>query len=96
VRTRSTGGWSAAELLLDGRRYLVPAPALGERLGRPRGVTRIDHPSHRTYGWFVRIGYAGLGKRARHTRLFSDRIHGGIASSLRAALAFRSAVERQR
>jgi len=96
VRTRSTGGWSAAEILLDSRRYLVPAPLIGERLGRPRGVTRIDHPTHRTHGWFVRIGYARLGKNARHARLFSDRLHGGIAASLRAALAFRDAVERQR
>lgn len=96
VRTRSTGGWSAAEVLVDGRRYLVPAPVIGERLGRPRGITRIDHPSHRTHGWFVRVGYSGLGKQARHTRFFSDRTHGGVAAALRAALAFRNSAERQR
>lgn len=89
VRARSTGGWSAAEMLVDGRRYLVPAPAVGRSLGRPRGVSRIDHPARRTYGWFVRVGYAGLGKQARHTRFFSDGLHGGIAAALRAALSFR-------
>jgi hypothetical protein len=93
TRERTGGGWSAVEALIDEGRYLVPAPAVGPVLGRPRGVTRMDHPRRRTHGWFVRVGYAGMGKQARHTRLFSDMSYGGIAAALRAALHYRVAAE---
>jgi hypothetical protein len=95
VQARPSGAWIAVEVLIDGGRYLVPAPVVGRVTGRPHGISRIDHPARRTYGWFVRVGYAGRGKRPRVSRFFSDRLHGGPAAALRAAVAFRDAAEHQ-
>ncbi len=55
---------------------------------RRRGISRIDQPSTRTYGWFVR---AGFHKRRdgsygpRHTKYFGDATYGGKRRALQAA-----------
>ena len=53
-----------------------------------RGISRIDQPSTRTFGWFVRVGFH---KRRdgtygpRHRRFFGDVTHGGKRRALQAA-----------
>lgn len=92
-RSNEAGNSAAAEVLIDGRRYLVPYTAIERVMGRPRGISRIDQPSHRTHGWFVRL-YEG--HTPRLSRFFSDRTYGGIAAALKEALAFHAAEDRPR
>lgn len=59
-----------------------------------RGISRIDQPSTRTFGWFVRIGFRA--KRdgtyvPRHSKFFGDASHGGPRKSLAAARTWRDA-----
>ena len=85
VRTRKDGYWTAAELWIDGGVKWVNKGQLIRVTGRPKGISRIDQPSRRTHGWFVRI-YEG--KRTRVARLFSDQKHNGIGLALEAAMEF--------
>lgn len=85
VRTRKDGYWTAAELLIEGGVSWLNKGQIIRITGRPKGISRIDQPSRRTHGWFVRI-YEG--KRTRVARLFSDQKHNGIGLALEAALAF--------
>lgn len=45
------------------------------------GICRIDQPSHRTHGFFVRIQRKGK----IHSAFFSDIMHGGCEAALAAA-----------
>jgi hypothetical protein len=57
-----------------------------------RGISRIEQPSTRTFGWFVRIGFRTKrdGSYApKHTKFFGDAGHGGARKSLRAARTWR-------
>ena len=47
------------------------------------GICRIDQPSHRTHGFFVRLQRKGK----IHTAFFSDKMHGGRKPALAAAQA---------
>lgn len=47
------------------------------------GISRIDQPSHRTHGFFVRVHQ--LGKI--HSAFFADKKHGGRKQALAAAQA---------
>ncbi len=85
VRMRKDGYWTAAELLIDGGVSWLNKGQIVRVIGRPKGISRIDQPSRRTHGWFVRI-YEG--KNTRVARLFSDQKHKGIGLALEAALAF--------
>ena len=64
-----------------------------------RGISRIDQPSTRTYGWFVRTGFY---KRRdgnyvpRYRKFFGDVTYGGKRRALRAARAYLAKVERTR
>jgi hypothetical protein len=64
---------------------------------RIRGISRIDQPSTRTYGWFVRSGFY---KRRdgtyvpRHRKFFGDVSHGGKRRALGAAREYLAKVER--
>ena len=66
---------------------------------RRRGISRIDQPSTRTYGWFVRTAFY---KRRdgtyvpRHRKFFGDVTYGGKRRALRAAQAYLAKVERTR
>lgn len=56
-----------------------------------RGISRIDQPSTRTYGWYVRAGFYRRKDGAyvpRHTRFFADLTHGGKRRALQAAKDF--------
>jgi hypothetical protein len=85
IRTRKDGYWTAAELLVNGTVQWVNKGQIQRIVGRPKGISRIDQPSRRTHGWFVRV-YEG--KKTRVARLFSDQKHKGIGPALEAALAF--------
>jgi hypothetical protein len=48
------------------------------------GISRIDQPSHRTHGFFVRLQRKGK----IHTAFFTDKMHGGRAPALKAAQVY--------
>ena len=63
------------------------------------GISRIDQPSTRTHGWFVRVGYHVRRDGTygpRHTRFFGDVTYGGKRRSLKAAEAYVAALARPR
>ncbi|KAB8140603.1 hypothetical protein F8S13_22905 [Chloroflexia bacterium SDU3-3] len=88
VRRARDGSWDYAEMLVEGQRRWVRADQVGAVLGRPIGISRIDHPRKRTYGWYVR---AYNGSETRVARFFSDMKYGGRAAALGAALAYHAA-----
>jgi hypothetical protein len=55
------------------------------RPSKTPGICRIDQPSHRTYGFFVRVQY----RRKIHSGFFADKKHGGRALAFAAAQKFR-------
>ncbi len=58
---------------------------------RWRGISRIDQPSTRTYGWFVRADFYKRRDGSyvpRHRRFFGDFTYGGKRRALRAARAY--------
>jgi hypothetical protein len=62
-----------------------------------RGISRIDQPSKRTHGWFVRVGYHERKDGSygpRHTKFFGDAGHGGKKKALSAAEKFVASVSR--
>ncbi len=64
---------------------------------RRRGISRIDQPSTRTHGWFVRAGFAKRpdGNYApRHRKFFGDLGYGGKRRALRAAQEYLAIVAR--
>jgi hypothetical protein len=66
---------------------------------RRRGISRIDQPSTRTYGWFVRTAFYKRpdGSYApRHRKFFGDASYGGQRRALRAAQQYLAIVERGR
>jgi hypothetical protein len=64
---------------------------------RRRGISRIDQPSKRTHGWFVRVGYHERRDGSygpRHTKFFGDASHGGKGKALTAAEKFVASVSK--
>ncbi len=64
---------------------------------RRRGISRIDQPSTRTHGWFVRTGFYRRRDGSygpRHQKFFGDLSYGGKRKALRAAQGYLAAVER--
>jgi hypothetical protein len=58
-----------------------------------RGISRIDQPSTRTFGWFVRIGFVTRKNGSsgpKHSKFFGDASHGGPEKALRAARKWRN------
>lgn len=88
IRRARDGSWDYAELLSNGQCRWVRAEQVGTVLGRPVGISRIDHPRKRTYGWYVR---AYSGSETRVARFFSDMKYGGRAAALTAALTYHEA-----
>jgi hypothetical protein len=61
------------------------------RAGTRRGISRIDQPSTRTHGWFVRLGYHQRRDGTygpKHRKFFGDASYGGKRKALRAAQSF--------
>ena len=66
---------------------------------RRRGISRIDQPSRRTYGWFVRADFYKRRDGSyvpRHRKFFGDVTYGGKRRALRAAREYLAKVERGR
>jgi hypothetical protein len=64
---------------------------------RRRGISRIDQPSTRTHGWFVRVGFYKRRDGSylpRHRRFFGDVTYGGKRRALRAAREYLAKLER--
>jgi hypothetical protein len=55
--------------------------------GLTPGISRIDQPTTRTHGYFVRVGYRKTTKgwRPKASAFFGDASHGGKTSALKAA-----------
>jgi hypothetical protein len=53
------------------------------RPSKTPGISRIDQPSHRTHGFFVRVSRRGK----IHSAFFTDKKHGGREPALAAAQA---------
>jgi hypothetical protein len=69
------------------------------RRGRRPGISRIDQPSTRTHGWFVRAGFhtRSDGTSApRHRKFFGDFTYGGKRSALKAAAEYLAIVTKIR
>jgi len=56
-----------------------------------KNITRVDHDKKHTYGWLVRIVFAGK----RYQRFFSDLAEKGKRASLKAAVKWRNKVEKK-
>lgn len=68
------------------------------RIRRP-GISRIDQPSTRTHGWFVRSQFrerADGSYGPRHQKFFGDYSHGGKRRALQAAKEYLARVQRPR
>lgn len=50
-----------------------------------KDIARIDQPSKRTHGWYVRVTFKGK----VHSKFFSDKKNGGKDASLKMALTWR-------
>ena len=55
------------------------------------GICRIDQPSHRTHGFFVRVAR----QRKIHSGFFSDKKYGGREQALTAAQAYHLKLRRE-
>ena len=67
------------------------------RTTRRRGISRIDQPSTRTFGWFVRADFYRRRDGSyvpRYRKFFGDVSHGGKRRALRAAQAYLAKVAR--
>ncbi len=72
---------------------------MGKRSARRPGISRIDQPSTRTHGWFVRAGFYTRpdGTSApRHRKFFGDIGYGGKRRALKAAIEYLVIVTRVR
>lgn len=87
---------SRDEALAALRATAMPDPkSLPARL-RPKttkhkGITRIDHPAKRTFGYFVRVTW----NKQRRSKFFSDSVHGDRLAALSAALEWRNEAEKE-
>jgi hypothetical protein len=66
-------------------------PRLRPKTTRYKGITRIDHPAKRTFGYFVRVTW----NKQRRSKFFSDSVYGDRLAALSAAIEWRHAAERE-
>jgi hypothetical protein len=91
---RSTS--SRDEALAALRATAMPDPKtlparLRPKTTKHKGITRIDHPAKRTFGYFVRVTW----NKQRRSKFFSDSVHGDRLAALGAALEWRNQAERE-
>jgi hypothetical protein len=58
---------------------------------RHKGITRIDYPPKRTFGYMARVPWQGK----MHQKFFSDKKYGDRLGALAAALEWRDQTERE-
>ena len=56
-----------------------------------KGISRIDQPSRKTFGWYVRVNY----NNKQVSKFFSDKAHNGKQKALEQAVKFRDEAEKQ-
>jgi len=56
-----------------------------------KGVSRVDSAKRKSHGWLVRVRFKGENRSG----FFTDSTHGGKEKSLREAVRFRNALERE-
>jgi hypothetical protein len=89
----------SSELLND---FLSPKPAepvtprsiparLRPKTTKYKGITRIDHPAKRTFGYFVRVTW----NKQRRSKFFSDSVYGDRLAALATALEWRNSAEQE-
>lgn len=66
-------------------------PRLRPKTTKHKGITRIDHPAKRTFGYFVRVTW----NKQRRSKFFSDSVYGDRLAALSAALEWRDQAERE-
>jgi hypothetical protein len=66
-------------------------PRLRPKTTKHKGITRIDHPAKRTFGYFVRVTW----NKQRRSKFFSDSVYGDRLAALAAALDWRNEAERE-
>ncbi|MEO8448524.1 MAG: hypothetical protein ABI647_01965 [Gemmatimonadota bacterium] len=71
-------------------------PAARKSASKVPGISRIDQPTTRTFGWFCRYGYRPTpkGTRPKFTAFFGDATHGGKKKALDAATGWLKQVQR--
>lgn len=97
ARLRSEHGSSARSEAEDALRAIAAAdtrrlpPRLRPKTTRHKGITRIDHPAKRTFGYFVRVTW----NKQRRSKFFSDSVYGDRLAALSAALEWRNKAEQE-
>lgn len=61
------------------------------RVSKNKGIARIDQPQRHTVGWFVQVTF----QSKTHRKFFADKLHGGKAKALAAAIRWRNAKEKE-
>ena len=56
-----------------------------------KGISRIDQPSRKTFGWYVRVNY----NNKQVSKFFSDKAHNGKQKALDKAVEFRDQAEKK-
>ena len=56
-----------------------------------KGISRIDQPERKTYGWYVRVRFNGT----QRSKFFSDEANGGREEALKQAVRFRNRTEQE-
>jgi hypothetical protein len=56
-----------------------------------KGISRIDQPKRKTYGWYVRVRFNGV----QRSKFFSDESNGGREQALERAVEYRNRTEQE-
>lgn len=97
ARLRSEHGAAVRSEAEDALRAIAAAdtrrlpPRLRPKTTRHKGITRIDHPAKRTFGYFVRVTW----NKQRRSKFFSDSVYGDRLAALSAALEWRNKAEQE-
>ncbi len=97
AKLRAEHGSSARSEAEDALRAIAAAdtrrlpPRLRPKTTRHKGITRIDHPAKRTFGYFVRVTW----NKQRRSKFFSDSVYGDRLAALSAALEWRNKAEQE-
>lgn len=63
----------------------------GPKTTRHKGITRVDHPARRTFGYMARVVW----QKKIHIKFFSDKKYGDRLAALSSAIEWRNQMERE-
>ncbi len=87
--TRAEAGVALRHMAEPDTRTLPPR--LRPKTTKHKGITRIDHPAKRTFGYFVRVTW----NKQRRSKFFADSVDGDRLAALGAAIDWRNEAERE-